>query len=95
MPLRFGSFKPNWPALGLVAAFSVGFLLYIVGYGRFASSHRSLYDEQNNHSIESMKFFLLGCPIVLLITQILLFVVSSFQSRQILIGVRHVILSLS
>lgn len=88
MPLRFGKFKPNYPALILVAVYGVAFLIYMIGYVRFASSYQENSDEENAKSLEAMKWFFVGCPIVILLTQILLFVVGSFESRQILIGVR-------
>lgn len=89
-PERFGPFRPNWVSLSLAVLYSVFFLVYIVGYSKFNSSYHVLYSEEEYKSVQNMKWFLIGCPIVILLTTFALFVVSSFQSRQILLGVRIV-----
>lgn len=89
--LRFGSFKPNWWALGLAGAFSLAFIVYIAGFTTFKRNYTALYDAQNEAALNNMKWFLVGCPILMLVTSILLFVVASFESRQILLGVRNLV----
>jgi ABC-type branched-subunit amino acid transport system permease subunit len=84
--LRFGAFKPNIPGLALTACFFLCFLLYILGYDSFTSAYYVLYKQDEYKAIQNMRWFLIGCPVTMLLTSILLFVVSSYSSRQILLG---------
>lgn len=86
--IRLGSFKPNWIGLCLTVTFVIFFIIYIVGYKQFDAAYRALYDNDDYKAITNMKWFLVGCPIVMLITTVVLFIASSFESRQILLGVR-------
>jgi len=87
-PLRLGSFKPNWIGLALTVTFVLFFIIYMVGYKQFDSAYRALYDNDDYKAISNMKWFLVGCPVVMLVTAVVLFIASSFESRQILLGVR-------
>jgi flagellar biosynthesis protein FlhB len=89
--LRFGSFVPNKIGLVLAVTYIIFFIVYMVGYTMFNSSYHALYEEEEYRAIQSMKWFLVGCPVVILLAAIFLFIVSSFDSRQILLGVRNLV----
>jgi magnesium-transporting ATPase (P-type) len=89
--LRFGSFKPNILGAALFGFFFLFFVVYMAGYYNFNKAYHVLYDEDEYKSIQNMKWFLIGCPVTMLISAFILFIVSSFDSRQILLGVRFYI----
>lgn len=70
--------------LAIVSIISLG--IYLIGYIEFNSIFNKLSSE--NELNQSMKWFILGAPILAILSSLTLFFLSSLDSRQLLLGVR-------
>lgn len=88
MQFRLGSFKLNWVAVEVSAAFALGFVIYFAGYSQFAKLYMDMYYKGEENPLTSIQWYLVSCPITMLLVTLAYCVIASFESRQLVLAVR-------